>query len=72
VLGACEADYRGRHGHESRAYPQSQAWRHAAAAARSVDAGAIARACADPACIPERLHAARAAAIGEALKPAEQ
>ncbi len=72
VLSACEADYRGRLGYESRDYPQSQAWRRAAGAARAVDAGAIAAACADPAQIPARLHEARAAAVLAALQPAEQ
>jgi tRNA nucleotidyltransferase (CCA-adding enzyme) len=63
LLGACEADYRGRLGFEARDFPQSQAWRHAVAAARSVDAGAIARACQDPAQIPLRVHEARVSAV---------
>ncbi|MBU1236287.1 MAG: multifunctional CCA addition/repair protein [Gammaproteobacteria bacterium] len=67
LLGACEADYRGRLGFESRPFPQSQSWRHAAAAARAVDAGAVARACADPVRIPERVHEARVSAVTEVL-----
>jgi tRNA nucleotidyltransferase (CCA-adding enzyme) len=63
LLGACEADYRGRLGFEARDFPQSQAWRHAVTAARSVDAGAIARACQDPAQIPLRVHEARVSAV---------
>ena len=63
LLGACEADYRGRLGFEARDFPQSQAWQHAVAAARSVDAGAIARACQDPAQIPLRVHEARVSAV---------
>jgi len=72
VVAACEADYRGRLGYEMHDYPQSQSWRHAVAAARAVDAGAVARACADPAQIPVRVHEARVAAVSAALRPAEQ
>jgi len=67
LLGACEADYRGRLGFESRAFPQSQSWRHATAAARAVDAGAVARACTDPAQIPLRVHEARVSAVTQVL-----
>jgi tRNA nucleotidyltransferase (CCA-adding enzyme) len=63
VLGACEADARGRLGHESRIYEQSQRWRAAAAAARAVDAGAVAASCGDPAHIPDKVREARVAAI---------
>jgi tRNA nucleotidyltransferase (CCA-adding enzyme) len=65
LLGACEADYRGRLGREAREFPQSQAWRHGSAAARAVDAGAVASACADPAQIPLRVHEARVAAVAK-------
>jgi tRNA nucleotidyltransferase (CCA-adding enzyme) len=67
LLGACEADYRGRLGFESRAFPQSQSWRHAAAAARAVDSGAVARACTDQAQIPQRIHEARISAVTQVL-----
>jgi tRNA nucleotidyltransferase (CCA-adding enzyme) len=63
VLGACEADYRGRLGHEARAYTAGQHWRRILATVQTVDAGAIARACADPATIPLRVREARVAAI---------
>ena len=63
ILGACEADARGRLGHQDRDYVQGGLWRQVAAAARSVDGGAIAAACADPTQIAERLHDARTAAI---------
>jgi tRNA nucleotidyltransferase (CCA-adding enzyme) len=63
LLGACEADFRGRLGYESRDCPQSQSWRYASAAVRSVDAGAIAGACQDSAQIPLRVHEARVAAV---------
>lgn len=43
MLLACEADYRGRLGWQTRAYPQAEAWLAALAAAHAVDAGAIAR-----------------------------
>ncbi|MBK6677158.1 MAG: multifunctional CCA addition/repair protein [Rhodocyclaceae bacterium] len=72
LLGACEADYRGRLGFEERAFTQSQWWRCAVAAARGVDAGAVAAGCADPARIPARIHDARAAAVAAALQQPEQ
>ncbi|KYC29349.1 fused tRNA nucleotidyl transferase; 2'3'-cyclic phosphodiesterase and 2'nucleotidase and phosphatase [Sterolibacterium denitrificans] len=66
LLGACEADYRGRLGFEEKTYPQAAMWRSAMAAMCGVDAGAIAQACAVGNCverIPERLHEARVAAV---------
>ena len=72
VVAACEADYRGRLGYADRAYPQSQSWRHAMAAARAVDAGAVAAACSDPVQIPVRVHEARVAAVTKRLKQPEQ
>jgi tRNA nucleotidyltransferase (CCA-adding enzyme) len=63
VLAACEADYRGRRGWEEKEYTAATAWRRALAASQSVDAGAIAQSCADPAQIPARIHAARVRAI---------
>ncbi|MDD5175135.1 MAG: multifunctional CCA addition/repair protein [Sterolibacterium sp.] len=65
MLAACEADYRGRLGHAQRPYPQADQWRLALAAFRSVDAAGIARSCDDLAQIPERIHAARVAAVKE-------
>ncbi|MBS3935089.1 MAG: multifunctional CCA addition/repair protein [Sulfuritalea sp.] len=63
VLAACEADYRGRRGWEEKEYSAAAAWRSALAAVQSVDAGAIAQACADPQQIPARIHEARVRAI---------
>ncbi|MCX8086084.1 MAG: multifunctional CCA addition/repair protein [Rhodocyclaceae bacterium] len=63
MLSACEADWRGRLGHEEAAYPQARLWQATLAAVQAVDAAAIARACADPAQIPQRIRAARLAAI---------
>ncbi len=62
ILGACEADYRGRLGYAEKSYPAGDLWRQTLAAVQAVDAGAIARACDDPAQIPARVHAARVAA----------
>ena len=67
-LAACAADYHGREGYRARPYPQAAHLRRALAAARAVDAGAIARA-AKPDAIPEAIRQARVAAIGAALKP---
>ena len=63
LLAACESDYRGRGGYQERPYPQAQRWQRALDATRSVDAGAIARACEDPAQVPHRVHEARVAAV---------
>lgn len=63
ILAACEADFRGRLGWEDKPYEAAAAWRRALAAVRGLDAGAIARACKDPAQIPARLHEARIAAL---------
>jgi len=63
ILGACEADFRGRLGHEETSFVQAESWRRALAAVRGIDAGAIARACDDAAQIPLRIHEARVAAV---------
>lgn len=66
VLGASEADYRGRKDFTERAYPQAAMWRQALSAMQAVDAAAVACACQAeqrPELIPERLHAARVAAV---------
>ncbi|MGH8631679.1 MAG: HD domain-containing protein, partial [Burkholderiales bacterium] len=67
LLFACECDWRGRSGYESRPYPQAQILRAAAEAARAVDAGAIARDNPDAGSLPQRIEAARIAAVTEAL-----
>ncbi len=64
LLAACESDYRGRGGDfGSRAYPQTALWLRALDVVRGVDAGAIAKECADKAQIPARVHEARVAAV---------
>jgi tRNA nucleotidyltransferase (CCA-adding enzyme) len=69
VLDACEADARGRSGHEDDAYPQRRRILGALEAARSVDAGAIAaRVGPDGSRIAQAVHAARAAAIAAAIR----
>ena len=69
VLDACEADARGRAGHEDDAYPQRGRILDALEAARSVDAGAIAaRVGPDGGRIAQAVHAARAAAIAAAFR----
>jgi tRNA nucleotidyltransferase (CCA-adding enzyme) len=66
-LQACSADFHGRTGFESRPYPQAKRMAAALAAARAVDAGAIAANVTDPAQIGARVHEARVAAIRTAL-----
>ncbi len=70
ILGACEADFRGRLGYAENCYPAGDVWRQTLAAVQAVDAGAIARACADPAQIPHQVHAARVAAAAVVRAPA--
>jgi tRNA nucleotidyltransferase (CCA-adding enzyme) len=67
VLGACEADFRGREGSSERSYPQARRWRKALAAIQSVDAGGIARNCTDRGQLPARIHEARVAAVKNAF-----
>ncbi len=68
VLDACEADARGRSGHADEPYPQRERVNAALAAARSVDAGAVAaRAGPDGERIAQAVHQARVEAIGAAL-----
>jgi tRNA nucleotidyltransferase (CCA-adding enzyme) len=64
-LTACEADARGRLGLEARDYPQRAVLEAALAAARGVDAGAIAAECVAGPEVAKRLRAARVAAIKE-------
>jgi len=52
-LQACECDFRGRPGYEARDFPATQYLQQALAAARAVDAGAVARSVA-----PEKIRAA--------------
>jgi tRNA nucleotidyltransferase (CCA-adding enzyme) len=65
ILEACEADFHGRADYGARPYPQAARLRAALAAARRVDAGAIA-AQVEPARIADALHAARVQAVRDA------
>ncbi len=68
LLLAAECDYRGRAGFAQRDYPQAPHLLKALAAARGVDAGAVAARCADDRSrIPEAVHAARVSAVKAAL-----
>ena len=69
LLQACASDARGRTGHENDAYPQADYLLQLLAAARAVDAGAIASHCADQAAIPERVRLTRVAAIEKMVQP---
>lgn len=70
-LKACEADARGRTGYENQDYPEAMRFRHAYAAACSVDVGVIARECEDGGqkgeAIKEAIRQARIKAIGRVL-----
>jgi len=63
ILGACEADYRGRLGYTERPFAAADQWRAALAAVQSVDAGTIALTCADQAQIPLQIQQARIKAL---------
>jgi len=63
ILKTCESDAHGRTGHEHDAYPQAPYLRACAAAARAVNAGDIARACADRNLISEEVRKARILAV---------
>ena len=63
ILQACTSDARGRTGHEHDAYPQADYLLELLSAARSIDAGEIAKNCAAPDMIPSAVNAARASAI---------
>ena len=66
-LQACEADARGRLGMADSPYPQAERMRRSLAAARAVDAGAIAEDLVQKALIPQHIHAARVAAVQKSL-----
>jgi len=63
IIGACEADYRGRLGWAEQDYAAAAGWRAALATVQAVDAGAIALTCTDKTRIPARIHAARVQAL---------
>lgn len=66
-ITACEADIRGRGGHENDPYPQGELLRRCFAAAQTVDAAAIARTQKNGARIAELIHQARSEAIAPLL-----
>ena len=70
LLAACRCDYNGRLGWADRPYDSPRRLRQALAAVMTVNGGTVARACSDPAQIPERLRAARIAAVSQALDEA--
>lgn len=63
ILGACEADYRGRLGYTDRPFTAGERWRTLLAAVQSVDAGAIAQTCENKAQIPLQIQQARIHAL---------
>lgn len=63
ILGACEADFRGRLGYAERDYAATRQWRTVLSAVQALDAGAIVLTCTDKSQIPVRVHEARVAAI---------
>ncbi len=67
LLEACDCDFHGRLGWEDKPIPSPDLFLKALEAAKSVDAGGIASACSSKAEIPERLHAARVAAVDASL-----
>ncbi|CAH2770245.1 MAG: CCA tRNA nucleotidyltransferase (EC [uncultured Caballeronia sp.] len=68
ALQACVSDARGRLGLSQQTYPQAERLRDALAAARSVDAGAVAQQYAnEPGKIKGAVHAARVAAVDAVL-----
>ena len=71
LLLACDCDYHGRLGWAERPIPSPDLFLNALAAMRTVDGGAIARACTEASKIPEQLHMARVAAVKAALALAD-
>jgi len=67
LLQACACDFHGRPGFETLTYSPAPLLRQALAAARGVDAAAIARVQAEPAKIAQAVHAARVHAVKLAL-----
>lgn len=67
LLQACQCDFNGRLGWQDRPYDSPQHLLAVLAAVNAVAAGKIAAACDDKAKIPERIHAARVAAVKRLL-----
>jgi len=73
LLATCSSDFHGRSGLETRAYPQADLLRAAAAAARAVDSGGIAqRTSGEPGRIAAAIEAARLDAVSMALADLRQ
>ncbi|MDD2884000.1 MAG: multifunctional CCA addition/repair protein [Dechloromonas sp.] len=72
LLAACCCDYTGRGGWQDRAYEAPQRLRCALRAVNTVDGGKIAQQCVDRGDIPQRIHAARVAAVRLALQETAQ
>lgn len=70
ILQTCASDAHGRTGHENDAYPQADYLLRCADAARSVNAGAIARACADHNLIADKVREARIVAVEKVIRAA--
>lgn len=68
ILLACESDAHGRPGHENDAYPQAAYMLKCAQAAQAVNAGDIARACADKNLIADKVREARIMAVEAVIK----
>ncbi len=68
ILQTCASDAHGRTGHEDDTYPQADYLLRCADAARSVNAGDIARACADKNLIADKLREARIVAVEKIIK----
>jgi tRNA nucleotidyltransferase (CCA-adding enzyme) len=68
---ACEADFRGRPGHDERPYPQRGRFLAALAAARGVETAALAAGLKDGAEIARRIRAARIAAVRAVVSSAD-
>ena len=68
LLQACSSDARGRTGHEQDAYPQADYLLQLLTVAHTVDAGEIAKRCADSNAIAAAVHQARISAIEDLVK----
>ena len=68
ILQACESDAHGRTGHENDAYPQTAYLLGCAKAAQAVNAGEIARACADKNLIADKVREARILAVEQVIR----
>ena len=68
ILQACESDAHGRTGHENDPYPQTEYLLNCVWAAQAVNAGDIARACADKNLIADKVREARIVAVEAVIK----